>query len=73
MEKRIQIAERIIERGHQLLTRPYEPVKFTGNEQADKMLNDLENYPHAIVLSSVMDRQISMADSLPDLRRNRRV
>lgn len=58
MEKRVQIAERIIERGHQLLTRPYEPVKFTGNEQADMMLNDLENYPHAIVLSSVMDRQI---------------
>lgn len=33
-------------------------VHFTGIVEADKILNDLKNYPHAFVLSCLMDRQI---------------
>ena len=34
------------------------PSKFTGNADADKLMNDLDNYPHAFVLGCIMDRQI---------------
>lgn len=33
-------------------------VHFTGNNEIDLYLNDLENYPHAYVLACLMDRQI---------------
>jgi len=33
-------------------------VNFTGNPEADKLLNDIETTPHAFVLACVMDRQI---------------
>ncbi len=52
------ITERLIKRGQELLAKPFEPVKFTNNPNADKLLNDLKNFPHAFVLSCVMDRQI---------------
>ena len=32
-------------------------LKF-GNSEADKYLNDIENYPHFFVLACIMDRQI---------------
>ncbi len=32
--------------------------KFTKNDEADRLLNDLERHPHAFVLASIMDRQI---------------
>lgn len=31
---------------------------FTGNPDADALINDLENYPHALVIACIMDRQI---------------
>ena len=34
------------------------PVKFTGIEDADDLLNDLEGHPHAFVIACIMDRQI---------------
>lgn len=58
MENRSLITERLIKRGQELLAKPFEPVKFTDNPNADRLLNDLENFPHAFVLSCVMDRQI---------------
>lgn len=33
-------------------------VKFLDNEKANKLLNDLNNYPHAFILACLMDRQI---------------
>lgn len=33
-------------------------VHFTGNNQVDLFLNNLEKYPHAFVLACLMDRQI---------------
>jgi len=33
-------------------------VEFSKNSDADALLNDLENYPHAFVLACIMDRQM---------------
>jgi len=52
------IAEILIDKGKALYNSPKEFVEFTGNVQADTLLNDLENTPHAFVLACVMDRQI---------------
>ena len=49
---------KLIQKGRELFEAPKAPVKFTGNADADRILNDLENYPHAYVLACVMDRQI---------------
>jgi endonuclease III len=48
----------LVERGEELFNRPACPVVFTKNPEADALLNDLANYPHAFVLACVMDRQI---------------
>ncbi len=58
MENMSLIAERLIKRRHEFLAKTFEPVKFTDNPNADKLLNDLENYPHEFVLSYVMDKPI---------------
>lgn len=33
-------------------------MNYTGIEESDAMLNDLEKYPHAFVLACIMDRQM---------------
>ncbi len=53
-----QIVKILIERGEELLKQPYKKIKFTGNPEADDLLNDLKNFPHAFVLACIMDRQI---------------
>jgi endonuclease III len=53
-EKNVQI---LIERGNQLLKQPPRLV-FTGNQKADKLLTNLEKFPHAFVLACIMDRQM---------------
>jgi hypothetical protein len=35
-----------------------ERVQFTKIEEADRLLNDLDRYPHAFVIACVIDRQI---------------
>jgi endonuclease-3 len=45
-------------RGEDLLSRPFEQVRFTGQQEADALLNDLDHYSHAFVLACVMDRQM---------------
>jgi uncharacterized HhH-GPD family protein len=52
------ISEILVNKGKTLFDSPRELVKFTGDGQADNLLNDLENFPHAYVLACVMDRQI---------------
>lgn len=52
------IITKLIEKGEILLNRPFEPLKFTKDDEVDKILNDIENYPHQFVLACVMDRQI---------------
>jgi endonuclease III len=58
LDNKTLIANRIVKRGQELLSRPIQPVTFTGNVLADQLLNDLDNFPHALVLSGIMDRQI---------------
>jgi endonuclease-3 len=48
----------LIEKGRELFLQPRQQIQFTGNHEADGLLNDLERYPHAYVLACVMDRQI---------------
>jgi endonuclease III len=53
-----RIAEVLVDKGKTLFDSPRNIVTFTGNVQADNLLNDLENMSHAFVLACVMDRQI---------------
>jgi len=54
------ISEKLIARGQKLFDAPKQlaAVKFTDVPEADVLLKDLENHPHAYVLACVMDRQI---------------
>ncbi|QCQ21261.1 endonuclease III domain-containing protein [Desulfoglaeba alkanexedens] len=52
------IRDRLVEHGQTLFRAPKQPVSFTKEPQADALLNDLDNHPHAFVLACVMDRQV---------------
>ena len=52
------IRDRLVERGEILFQAPKQPVSFTKVTQADILLNDLDDHPHAFVLGCVMDRQV---------------
>jgi uncharacterized HhH-GPD family protein len=52
------ICDRLVERGLTLFSAPRAPIEFTRNAEADKLINDLDTYPHAFVIGCVMDRQI---------------
>ena len=53
-----KIVEILIKRGNELLKQPYKKIEFTKNPEADNLLNNLKEFPHAFVLACVMDRQI---------------
>lgn len=53
-----QIRDILVERGKKIFEAKKTFVTFTGVNDADKLLNDLENFPHAFVLACVMDRQV---------------
>lgn len=49
----------LIDRGMSVFNEPKkEIVRFTSNLEADKLLSNLEDLPHAYVLGCVMDRQV---------------
>ncbi len=52
------IRDRLVEHGQTLFNAPKQLIQFTKEPNADKLLNDLVNYPHAFVLACVMDRQV---------------
>jgi len=35
----------LIKRGKELLNQPYRKIEFTGNLEADDLLNDIKNFP----------------------------
>ncbi len=35
-----------------------EPINYAGHEQADQLIADLQQYPHAFVLAALVDRQV---------------
>ncbi|MDL1957683.1 MAG: hypothetical protein LWW95_11665 [Candidatus Desulfofervidus auxilii] len=51
-----KIVRILIEKGKELLNQPYKKIEFTGNPEADALLNDIKNFPHAFVLACIMDR-----------------
>lgn len=53
-----KISQILIKRGSKLLNSPRRFYEFTKNKEADKLLNNIEELPHAFVLACVMDRQI---------------
>lgn len=53
-----EIVRILIRRGNRLFKQPYEKIDFTKNPEADGLLNNLEEFPHAFVLGCVMDRQV---------------
>jgi hypothetical protein len=52
------IRDHLLKHGERLFRAPKQRIEFTGNSNADRLLNDLEYHPHAVVLGCVMDRQI---------------
>lgn len=53
-----QIAAKLVSRGDLLFHAERVQCKFTGNDAADALLNDLEGHPHAFVLACLADRQV---------------
>jgi endonuclease III len=58
MSKQHEIAGILIDRGNELFSQPYKHIRFTGISEADELINNLDQFPHAFVLACVMDRQI---------------
>jgi len=67
MDFKNKIADLLMMKGYGYLRRPYEKVKYAEIPKADDLLHNLEGYPHAFVLASLMDRRIdaSRAWSIP--------
>jgi len=53
-----KVKTRLVEHGRKLCEAPKEQIRFTKNDEADRLLNDLAEHPHAFVLACIMDRQI---------------
>jgi endonuclease III len=58
MYSRSNVVTYLIKRGREYLRRRREPIEFTGNEEVDAVLNDLERLPHLFMLGVQMDRGI---------------
>ena len=56
MSNKEKIVKILIQKGKEKLNQPYQKFQFTGDADADELLNDLKNYPHAFVLACIMDR-----------------
>jgi len=54
----ILLRDQLVREGRWHLRQPRRYIEFTGYREADELLNDLENYPHAFVIACIMDRQI---------------
>ncbi len=52
------IAKKLIANGEKILKTTVPLIRFTQDEDADRLLNNLNEYPHAFVLACVMDRQM---------------
>jgi len=56
---REKIIKNLLEAGKRLADAPPEKIiTFTDNNEADALLNNLNEYPHAFVLACIMDRQV---------------
>lgn len=57
-EKLSLLCERLVAEGFERLRQPRGFVHFTGVTEADELLNNLDEYPHAFVIACIMDRQM---------------
>ncbi len=53
-----ELRDRLVAEGQTALAATPASVPFTGNREADELLNDLAGHPHAFVLAALVDRQI---------------
>ena len=53
------LVQQLVAEGDSLLQLPREPVRFTGNPDADRLLNQIERYPHAFLFGCLVDRQVA--------------
>ena len=53
-----KVASFLVRRGEELFNAPRVPISFTGVPAADSLLNNLEVYPHAVMVACMTDRQI---------------
>jgi len=51
-----RLCEQLVAEGRERLSRPPRFIEFTRVIEADKLLNNLDEYPHAFVIACVMDR-----------------
>lgn len=58
MFSRSNVVSYLIRTGREYLRHERETVPYTGREEADKALNDIENLPHLFLLGAQMDRGI---------------
>ncbi len=52
------VEEILIKMGKEIFDKPYTTYHFVDNSEANNLMNDLENYPHAFVIACCLDRQI---------------
>ena len=52
------IVEILIEKGFNLLNEPYKTKELTDNVEANSLVNNLKDFPHAFVLACIMDRRV---------------
>lgn len=62
-----KIRNRLVNHGRKLFEAKKVFSEYTGIEEADKLLNSLDKFPHAFVIGCVMDRQMraELAWSIP--------
>jgi len=53
-----KIVNILIKKGNELFKQRFKNIEFTKNKESDKLLTNLKDFPHAFVLTCVMDRQI---------------
>src|ERR1700736_3276215 len=53
------VVEQLLARGNERMSEARRQVSFeTGNEESERLLNDLEGHPRFFLLACLMDRQI---------------
>ena len=57
-DKLKRLSDLLISEGYRRLAASPGLVRFTGVPEADRLLNDLDGYPHAFVIGCIMDRQM---------------
>jgi len=53
-----ELRDLLVAQGEAALTAEPALVRFTGDDEADELLNDLAGHPHAFVLAALVDRQV---------------